>query len=138
MTDEQFTVMGWTPSLKQREAALLRARGHTQQQCADAVGLDIREIQRWHEIPEWVALVEEHFLRSVERIEPGLMANIDLAIDVQRQMLRGELKPDDKRYLEARRLIDRIMDRLLSVDRNRGEAQPPVSPPSSITLPSGS
>lgn len=115
MTSEQTTVISeW--SVKQRLAARLRAIGYTQQASADQVGVDLNTIQRWEDIDAYVAYEQELHQAAWERIEPGIMANVALAVEVQRDMLLGLVAANDKRYLEARRLIDRIVDRLLYVE----------------------
>lgn len=115
MADEQFTLDGdW--NVKQKLGARLRAIGYTQQATADQIGVDITTVQRWEENSAFHDYVQQLHSLAWRRIEPAIMANVELAVDVQRQMFIGELKPDDKRYLEARRLIDRILDRLLYVE----------------------
>src|SRR5689334_17532732 len=101
MTSEQISLAGeW--SVKQRLGARLRAIGYTQQAAADQAGCDITTLQRWEEDAAYVAFEQQLHDQAWERIEPGIMANVALAVEVQRDMLRGEVKPDDKRYLEAR------------------------------------
>lgn len=110
----------WT--VNQRLAARMRAIGYTQQQTAEAVGVELRTVQRWEEKPDFVEFVQALHEAAWQRIEPGIMANVALAVDVQREMLLGKVKADDKRYLAAQRLIDRILDRLLYVEPAPAEA----------------
>lgn len=102
-------------SIRQRNAARLLAIGYTQQQAAEAVGVDKRTITRWCDEEAFHATVEQLHLTAWERIQPGVYSTLEMAIEVVQQMLRGELKADDKRYLAAERLIDRLLSRLFAV-----------------------
>lgn len=125
MASDQITVLSeW--SVKQRLVARLRAIGYTQQSSADQVGVDLTTVQRWEDIDAYVAYEQELHQAAWERIEPGIMANVALAVEVQRDMLLGLVPANDKRYLEARRLIDRIVNRLLYVEPQ--QPTPPAQP----------
>lgn len=134
MASDQITVVPeW--SVKQRLAARLRAIGYTQQSSADQVGVDLTTLQRWEEIDAYVEFEQQLHQAAWERIEPGIMANVALAVEVQRDMLLGLVPANDKRYLEARRLIDRIVDRLLYVEPTT-PAPPslPAAPSSTVNV----
>lgn len=103
-------VSGWKPA--RRAAALYLAIGFTGQDVADRVGQDIRTIQRWCADPVFDAYRQALRALAISRIEPAIMANVELALDVQRRMLIGEVAPTDARYLAAERIINRIVDRL--------------------------
>lgn len=115
MASDQIS-LGRAWNVKQKLGARLRAIGYTQQSTADQVGVSITTIQKWEEDDAFHEYVQQLHNVAWQRIEPAIMANVALAVDVQRDMLNGLVKPDDKRYLEARRLIDRIVDRLLYVE----------------------
>lgn len=115
--------LAWKPA--KRAAARLRAIGCTQDYTANEVGVDIRTVQNWCAEDEFDSVVRQLKELAWARVEPGIMANVELAIEVQRQMFMGEIKADDKRYLAAQRLIDRILDRLLYVEPAHN---PPGSP----------
>lgn len=105
--------VGWKPD--KRAAARYIAIGCTQQYSADQVGVTLRTVQNWCAEDEFDQVVTQLRDLAWARVEPGIMANVELALEVQRQMFRGEVSPDDKRYAAAQRLIDRILDRLLTI-----------------------
>lgn len=106
----------WKPTPAQRSVARLLAIGYPQTAAAEALGQNLRTVQRWCADEQFEAYIDRLYQTAWERVEPGIMANVELAIEVQRQMLRGEVKPNDPRYREAARLLDRILDRLLYVE----------------------
>lgn len=94
--------------------------------CADKVGVTLRTVQYWCAEEEFDQEVSRLRELAWQRVEPGIMANVELALEVQRAMFAGEIKADDKRYIEARRLIDRILDRLLYVEPARSSDSAPA------------
>lgn len=115
MTAQQNTVKPkWTP--KQLLAARCRAIGMTQQASADQVGVNLVTLQRWETQRGFTALREEYMERVVSQVEPTIMANLLLALEVQRQVLNGELTHDSGRAELANRLVARFLDRLLYVE----------------------
>lgn len=102
-------------SIRQRNAARLLAVGMSQQQAADAVGVDVRTVRRWRDEQAFEDMVQELHLTAWSRIEHAVMATLEQAIGVVQEMLRGEIKPDDKRYLAAERLIERLLTRLFAI-----------------------
>lgn len=116
-------------SVRQRVAAHRLAVGGTQQQAADAVGVEARTIRRWCDDPTFAALVEHLHVTAWQRVEPAVFATLELAIGVIQQMLRGELEADDKRVQSAERLLDRLLNRLFDI----GTA--PANPPPALDGP---
>ena len=114
---------GW--STQKREAARLRAIGYTQQMTAEAIGAGMRTVQGWCAEPEFDSHVQRLHEEAFRRIEPQLMANLEMAISVQRDMFAGRISPSEKRYIEAAKLIDRLLDRLLYTE----PAEPASSKP---------
>jgi autotransporter translocation and assembly factor TamB len=102
-------------SVRQRKAALLLGRGYSQQDAAEAVDVDVRTIRRWSDSEHFEALIAHSASTAFQRVEPGLFSLLDMAVDVGKAMLRGELAADDKRVLAAERLIDRLTARLYNV-----------------------
>ena len=126
MSEYADIVGAWPP--RKRAAARLRAIGCSQQYCADQVGVALRTVQHWCADRVFDAEVTRLQELAWSRVEPGIMANVELALEVQRQMFRGEIAADDKRYLAAQRLIYRILDRLLYVEPASGpDSAPAVS-----------
>lgn len=114
----------------------MMALGYTQQMVADELGCTIRAVQKWCATPGFYQRVDELAALAWQRIEPGLMSNIELALDVQRLMLLGKVDAKDGRYIEAKALIATVI-RLLSVRR---DTQPPAADlefPPAIELPAG-
>lgn len=102
-------------SVRQRVAAHRLAVGGTQEQAAQAVGVDTRTVRRWCDDPDFAALVDYLHVTAWERVEPAVFATLELAIGVIQQMLRGELEADDKRVLSAERLLERLLNRLFAI-----------------------
>lgn len=100
----------------QVRAAYLIAIGWPIDHVAGEVGVHRNAIRKWLLRTAFVQMVDDARAKVVEQFEPAIMANVHLAVDVQRRMLVGEIRPDDKRYLEARRLLERFLDRLLYVE----------------------
>lgn len=112
MNDSTYNL--WKPD--KRAAVRLLAIGCSQQYTADHVGAGLRTVQNWCAEDEFDRIRTELRELAWSRVEPGIMANVELALEVQAQMFRGDIKPDDKRYASAERLIYRILDRLLYVE----------------------
>lgn len=102
-------------SIRQRNAARLLAIGMSQQQAADGVGVDVRTVRRWCDDRAFAEMVEELHALAWSRVEHAVMAMLEQAIGVMQAMLRGEVAPDDKRYVEASRLVERLIARLFSI-----------------------
>ncbi len=117
----------WNPA--QDRAARLMALGYTQQMVADELQVTLRTVQNWCAIPGFYVYVDELAAMAWTRVEPRLMANIELALDVQRRMLLGEIDAKSPRYVEARSLIN-VVIRLLTVRRDtQTPADNPDLPP---------
>jgi hypothetical protein len=122
-------------TIRQRNAARMLAVGHTQVQTAKAVGVHVRTIRKWCDEPQFTALVDELHYSAWTRIEPKVFASLELALDIEQEMLRGEVRADDIRYIEAARLIDKRLARFFDVsaaptehDREAGRALEPGRP----------
>lgn len=102
----------WIPA--QRTAARLLAIGYTRDQVSRSIGVSLRTLYRWCERDAFWSLVEELHGAAWVRVEPRVSANLELALDVQAQMLRGEVGAEDPRYRAAERLINRFVERLFS------------------------
>ena len=103
-------------SVQQRHAAHWLAIGADKRYTAAQVGMQERQLFRWLSNPAYVAYVEELHQATWERVEPKIMANVMLALDLQRQVLTGEVPWNDKRLGLADKLMTRILDRLLFVE----------------------
>lgn len=103
-------------SVIQRQAAELRALGYTQQMVADQVGRDLRTVQRWCADDAFDARVRElrHLMRY--EVEPDILANLRLAVKVQREVFLGQRDPKDATYKEAREFVRIFLARLLTAD----------------------
>lgn len=127
MTTTALTVNEWTPN--QRSAARLLAIGYTGSMAAERVGVTRETVSRWLAKQEFADYVQSLHEQAWERIEPAVNANLALALDVQRRVFAGEIKASDGRYVEARRFIERILDRLA-----RAEQPPATGSTSTINL----
>lgn len=108
-------VNGWKPA--RRTAALYLAIGFAGQDVADRVGQDLRTVQRWCADPVFDAYRQALRALAFTRVEPAIMANVEIALDIQRQMLIGEVAPNDARYQAAERIIRYVVDRLTRPER---------------------
>lgn len=108
-------VNGWKPA--RRAAALYLAIGFAGQDVADRVGQDLRTVQRWCADPVFDAYRQALRALAFTRVEPAIMANVEIALDIQRQMLIGEVAPNDARYQAAERIIRYVVDRLTRPER---------------------
>lgn len=117
MPGKQITVSSeWTPSVSQRAAAQLLAIGSTWQYTADYCRVTVNTIGNWAKRPEFAALVDQVRENVWDRVAPAMMANVMLALEVQRQVLTGEIGGKDDRAIAADRLIGRFADRLVPVE----------------------
>lgn len=108
-------VASWKP--EQRVAAWCLAIGMTWQATADRVGVkSLQTLANWLKKPEFADYVDYLRATALSRVEPTIMTNLELALDLQRQVLSGELDADDARWREADKLIGRFLDRLLYVE----------------------
>ena len=103
------------PTLK-RDCARRLAIGYSAWEAATALNLPIETLRVWMREKDFDVLVQDLHSDVWGRIEPQFMANIEIALLVEQEMFLGRIKADDKRYLEARRKIDRWTDRLLYVE----------------------
>lgn len=104
----------WRPA--QKTAALMLAIGATESHAAVRAGVSQSTITAWKHQPLFDERVRELRASAWQDVEQSIMANVQLALEVQRQGLAGELAIDDPRYRESARLIDRMLDRLLYVE----------------------
>ena len=114
--------LDWKP--KQKLVARYLAIGYTQEMAARAVGYSERQVGRLIVDPAFTGLVQQLHERLWSRLEPEIVANMLLAVDVQRRMFLGEINPSDGRYRAAERLLNRILERLLVADPARAAATP--------------
>lgn len=98
----------WKPA--QRNVAFLLALGRNQSEAARESGVPLRTVQYWCAQDAFKAYVEARFERAWQHIEPGMLALLQMAIHTMRDMFLRKLSPDDPYYLEARRLVDRVLD----------------------------
>lgn len=112
MSESAITVQhGW--SRQQRNVARLMALGYKQTEAAEQTGTPLRTVQDW--VAKGLdAFADELHERGWERLDPKFWGNIELALDLQNQVFRGEMASDDPRYLEARRWLDRALSRSTS------------------------
>ena len=96
------------------------AIGYTQQMAADEMGIALRTVQNYCAKKGFYEYVKHLSLLAWERVEPSLMANMELALDVQRQVLLGKIDAKDGRYVEARALIQ-VLIRFLQVATRKAD-----------------
>lgn len=120
----------WTPS-EDRVARLL-AIGYTQEMAADELGMARRTVQNYCAKPGFYEYVKHLSLLAWERVEPSLMANMELALDVQRQVLLGKLDAKDNRYIEARALIQVLIRFLQVATRKTDDGEVEAGTPASV------
>jgi hypothetical protein len=121
-TIERVTVLGdgdW-PVVKGTAARLL-AIGCTLEDTAKRCDVVIKTLSNWKNDPAFDAYVTQIRQTLASQIEPSIMANVALALELQRRVFAGELKANEPRYVEAARLISRVLDRLFYV-------APPLDP----------
>ena len=116
MSESTIIVQPWKPTPEQACAARYLAIGCTLQHSADQARVGLRTVQSWVKKAAFAEYVERLHLSLLERVEASLMANLQLALEVQRQVLNGEVSARDERYAVAHKLIDRLLDKFLIVD----------------------
>lgn len=107
-------VRGWKPA-KQLAAKYL-AIGCTQEYTAQKTETPHRTLQHWCAEPEfhtWVLHLREV---AVAQIEQDIAANVRLALEVQAEVMRGELSASSDRFIVADKLLYRFVDRLVYVE----------------------
>lgn len=109
MQSDNISSVAWTTA--QLKVAWLIAIGYSQPMAAKAVGMSLRQVSRWASLPTYQSLVAVYQSEVMDRIEPAVLQNAALALELQRQMFLGEISPDDKRYREAAKLISRLWDK---------------------------
>lgn len=121
----------WKPA--KRAAARYLAIGCAQEYAAQHSGVTKRTVQNWCTEPDFDAYVLYLRETALQQVEPAIMANLHLALEVQQQVLRGEIPADDGRYTAADKLIYRFLDKLMAVEA--GPATPgPYPPPVAVTV----
>ena len=136
MTNEQIpSKVAW--NVQQRSYARLIAIGYSQSEAARQLAVPLRTAQRWMADEGFCQHIQDLHETAWSRVEAGIMANVELAIEVERRWLSGE-KVDEKRYRDARSRIDRILDRLLFVEPPETENRnPTLGATVNISLPPG-
>lgn len=114
----------------QEQAIHFLAIGYDELTCARRVGCKLEAIIRWLQEDKFRQAVRDDAENTLRRLEPNIARNLELALDVQKQVLTGELKAKDERALAANRLVDRFLDKLLYVEV-------PESAPPSTSAPLG-
>lgn len=130
MSDSAITVQpGW--SRQQRNVARLLALGYSQTKAAEESNTPLRTVQDWCS-KGLEELADDLHERGWERLDPKFWGNIELALDLQNQVFRGDMASDDPRYLEARRWLDRALSRSTSFSAAKpgGTPAPDSSSPS--------
>lgn len=117
-------VKEWKPA-KQLAARYL-AIGCTQQYAAEKTDTPHRTLQHWIAEPEFHAWTL--YLRdvAVAQIETDIAANVRLALEVQAEVMRGDLSAKSDRYRVADKLLYRFVDRLVAIEA--GPAAPDGAP----------
>lgn len=108
---------------RHREVARLCALGYSHQAVADMTGYHRRHIIRMVNTEDFVTEVERIKASLSSTLEADILANVSLAVQIERQMLAGDLPSTDKRYIEAKGIVKPIRERLIDVDRGRVEVQ---------------
>lgn len=124
--------MAVTWKAQQLSAARLLAIGYTKGMAASEAGVDLRTVMRWCARSDFHELVLQYQQTAFARVEPMIMANLELALEMQRKVMNGELAPNDPRFAVAHDLIKRFLDRLLYVEPALGAGG---NPPPGITVP---
>lgn len=118
--------MTW--NAKQRTAARLLAMGLSKGDVAARVDVDAGTMSEWVKDPHFEDYCEDVYAVAWKRIEPAIMANVELALDLQKRVFLGEVKASDPSYRDASKLITRILDRLLTVEPTHAAIGAPDSP----------
>lgn len=101
----------WTPT--QYKIAHYVAKGYTKEQTGRMCNVHSDTVRRLLIRNDFNELVYQLAQEAMARIEPTIMANLELALDIQRNMFLGEIPATDRRYTEARALLSRFLDKLL-------------------------
>lgn len=110
------TMVKWTPKPQQMAAARYLAIGCTQEYTIQKCDIGTRDtLVRWMKQPGFHAYVEEMKQRAFEYVEPAIWQNVTLALEIQRQLFAGEIKPDDGRIPHADKLLDRFLNKLTAI-----------------------
>jgi hypothetical protein len=129
-----LTVQGeWRPSVQQEAAARYLAIGCTHQYTADRCGIkSLVTIHNWfkrREFADYVQLLRE---RAFDEVNPKIWQNVVLALELQRQVLAGEVPADDPRLPIADKLLSRFLDKLEPVVGDAPAGPPSAQPPVAI------
>lgn len=119
-------------SVQQRNCARLLALGYSQTAAAEEIGVDGRTVRRWVATEGFNEYVDGLHRQLWEYIDPQFKANLLHALKLQSQVFAGERAYDDGAYLEARRFIERVIDRV-------GQLEPtqPVTHPTQVNVYTG-
>lgn len=112
---------------KREIAARCLALGMTQQKSADEAMVDLTTVQRWLREEPYVAHIDDLRRYGFQQVEADWIGGLRLALRCETQMFNGEIEPNDPRYIEARRRIDRF-DKFLMVRPPTGAGGEPGSP----------
>lgn len=104
-----------TNGTQKEMAARCLAIGFTQQRTSVEAQVTLRTVQNWCTDATFMARVDELRQDAFQRIEPKVWANLELALENERQVLAGEMQADDARYVESRKLLDRLVAKLFYV-----------------------
>ncbi len=105
-----------TLTSRQRDAVAARARGFTAVATARMVRCSLRTLWRWEAMPAFAAAMNEERLAVWRKLEEDVMCNFLLALEVERQVLNGELPADSGQARGAEKLIHRLLEKLLVVE----------------------
>lgn len=110
------TAAGQKKAANQALAARYLSLGKTLEGTAAELRISHDTIARWMKDPAFLELLDGYKAAAIDLIEPAVMANLMAALELQRQVLHGELDPGDRRYAIAHALVNRFLDRLLYVE----------------------
>lgn len=119
---------GW--SVAQATAARFLAIGTTQSYAATRAGCTTRTVQAWLAKPEYQSYVRDLYLDLLGQVEADLIRNLALALECERAVLAGEMKPDDPRHGVSQSVIARFSRFLLA----EVEASAPSAPAALIQI----
>lgn len=86
------------------------ALGYTQTKAATEADVPLRTVQDWCS-KGLDDLADAYHEIGWARLDPIFWGNIELALDLQRKVFMLELPADEPAYLEARKWIDRALNR---------------------------
>ena len=123
MSRKTTSLVAWEPSPEQTYAAKMLAWRKTWRETADEVGVDISTVCRWMGVPGFRELVDQYVQAVATELDHQLVAGAEEMLTLWRQMVRGEVSPDDKRLNHIAPTVNRYFASAIAWDDASSEGK---------------